>query len=279
MVRSLRECLPVDPCVGRVDDRLVSVARSRRMSMMVVLIGGSYRGSSVRVASPRSAQCRSTAAGVAQNDRGAARTMSRRLERRGQETVIGDRLQPPATVAQDPQPGPGWVDVPADNLLGVDADDLPTEQTGRGQAGRVLIGQRFGPAADVDAAAHAGPELRLIVGCGVIDDEGDPRISLHVAVFLAGAQVGAADVDRGVGIEAEGHRDHVRAAVGADGGQAAELVGGEVRRLLGGERVVGEQVWWFGFLERVGIAQRVKARWDRDDGSELWSKPVDEPLA
>jgi hypothetical protein len=25
----------------------------------------------------------------------------------------------------------------------------------------------------VDAAAHAGPELRLIVGCGVIDDEGD----------------------------------------------------------------------------------------------------------
>jgi hypothetical protein len=36
----------------------------------------------------------------------------------------------------------------------------------------------------------------------------------------------------------------------------------------GGSRVsdggqVGEQVWWFGFLERVGIAQRVKARRDR----------------
>ena len=26
---------------------------------------------------------------------------------------------------------------------------------------------------------------------------------------------------------------------------------------------VGEQVRWFGWLERVGIAQRVKARWDR----------------
>jgi hypothetical protein len=125
--------------------------------------------------------------------------------------------------------------VPADDLLGVDADDLPAEQPGRGQVGRVLVGQRFGLAAEVDPAAHTGPELGLVVRGGVVDDERDPRIALHVAVLVARAQVGTADVDGGVGVEAIRHRHHVRAAVRADGGQAAELVGGQVLRFLGGE--------------------------------------------
>lgn len=68
------------------------------------------------------------------------------------------------------------VNVPADALVRVDADDLVTEQAGP-QPRRLCTAQRFGPAPKLKPPAHAGPERPWPVRNRVIDHEryAEPR--------------------------------------------------------------------------------------------------------
>jgi hypothetical protein len=73
-------------------------------------------------------------------------------------------------------------------------------------------------------------------GRNVVDNEGDARVLLYVAVLLPlGEAAMTADFDRVVGeIVSEGHRDHVRLAAGS-GGEATEALALQIGDLAGGE--------------------------------------------